>query len=259
MLGVQQTFDDLGAPLHRVPFVVLDLETTGTSPGTDAITEIGAVRYVGGELNGTFHTLIDPGADIPPLITVLTGITTAMVIGAPRIEEVLPTLLEFVGDAVIVGHNVRFDKGFLDAAAVRLGYGRMPNRTSDTCALSRRLLAEEVRDHRLATLATHLRSPVTPIHRALEDAKATAHVFFELLQRAGTIGVVYLEDLMRLPTARGAPHYAKLRLTDSLPRKPGVYLFRNGAGEVIYIGKAKELRSRCAATSTATGGVGSPR
>ncbi len=244
MLGVQQTFDDLGAPLHTVPFVVLDLETTGTSPGADAITEIGAVRYLGGELTGTFHTLIDPGTDIPPLITVLTGITSAMVIGAPRVEEALPSLLEFVGDGVIVGHNVRFDKGFLDAAARRLGYGPLPNRTADTCALSRRLLAEDVRDHRLATLAAHLRSPVTPTHRALDDARATAHVFFELLGRAGAIGVTYLEDLMRLPTARGAPHYAKLRLTDRLPRRPGVYLFRNAAGEVIYVGKAKELRSR---------------
>lgn len=243
MLGVQQTFDDLGAPLHAVPFVVLDLETTGTSPGGDAITEIGAVRYLGGELTGTFHTLIDPGTDIPPLITVLTGITTAMVVGAPRIEEALPSLLEFIGDAVIVGHNVRFDKAFLDAASARLGY-RLPNRTADTCALARRLLNDEVGNHRLATLATHLRSPVTPIHRALDDARATAHVFFELLARAGTIGVVYLEDLMRLPTARGAPHYGKLRLTDRLPRKPGVYLFRGATGEVIYIGKAKDLRSR---------------
>ncbi len=167
-----------------------------------------------------------------------------MVVDAPAIAEVLPSLLEFIGDAVIVGHNVRFDMSFLNAAALRLGYGRLPNRTSDTAALSRRLLAEEVRNFRLGTLAAHLRSPTSPNHRALEDAKATAHVFFELLERAGSIGVTYLEDLMKLPTARGAPHYAKLELTDALPRRPGVYLFRDRNGEILYVGKAKNLRSR---------------
>ncbi len=101
-----------------------------------------------------------------------------------------------------------------------------------------------MRNFRLGTLAAHLRSPTSPNHRALEDAKATAHVFFELLERAGSIGVTYLEDLMKLPTARGAPHYAKLELTDALPRRPGVYLFRDRNGEILYIGKAKNLRSR---------------
>ncbi|HSF85105.1 MAG TPA: DEDD exonuclease domain-containing protein [Acidimicrobiia bacterium] len=244
MLGTQRTFDDLGAPLHSVPFCVLDLETTGGSPHDCEITEVGAVRYEGGELTGTFSTLVDPGAPIPPSITILTGISQAMVVDAPMIDEVLPSLLEFIGDAVIVGHNVRFDLSFLNAAAVRLGYGRLPNRSSDTAALSRRLLASEVRNFRLATLAKHLRSPTTPNHRALEDAKATAHVFFELLARAGTIGVTYLDDLMTLPTARGAPHYAKLELTEGLPRRPGVYLFRDRNDTVIYVGKAKNLRTR---------------
>ncbi len=244
MLGTQRTFDDLGAPLHSVPFCILDLETTGGSPHDCEITEVGAVRYEGGELTGTFQTLVDPGAPIPPSITILTGITQSMVVDAPKIEEVLPSLLEFIGEAVIVGHNVRFDLSFLNAAALRLGYGRLPNRSSDTAALGRRLLASEVRNFRLGTLARHLRSPTKPNHRALEDAKATAHVFFELLARAGAIGVTYLEDLLALPTARGAPHYAKLELTDGLPRRPGVYLFRDRNDRVIYVGKAKNLRAR---------------
>ncbi len=141
MLGTQRSFEDLGAPLHSVPFCVLDLETTGGSPHDCEITEVGAVKYEGGELTGTFHSLVDPGTEIPPSITILTGITQAMVVDAPAIAEVLPSLLEFIGDAVIVGHNVRFDMSFLNAAAQRLGYGRLPNRTSDTAALSRRLLA----------------------------------------------------------------------------------------------------------------------
>jgi len=244
VLGTQRSFDDLGAPLHTVPFCILDLETTGGSHQDCRITEVGAVRYEGGRHTGTFHTLVDPGVPIPPAITILTGITHAMVINAPPIEAVLPALLEFIGDAVIVGHNVRFDLRFLGAAATRLGYPGLPNRWSDTAALGRRLLAGEVRDFRLATLAAHLRSPTPPTHRALDDATATAHVFFELLGRAGAIGATYLEDLMGLPTARGAPHYSKLGLTDGLPRRPGVYLFRDRNGEIIYVGKTKNLRSR---------------
>lgn len=242
--GFQATLLDLGTPLHDVPFVILDLETTGATPADCEITEVGAVKYRGGDLLGTFQTLVNPDAPIPPMITVLTGITQAMVIEAPRIAEVLPTLLEFIGDAVIVGHNVRFDMSFLDAAAQRLGYGRFPNRRADTLALARRLVGEEVRNLRLASLAAHFRSPTTPNHRALEDAKATAHVFFELLQRAGTVGATHLEDLLKLPTARGKPHYDKIALTEGLPRRPGVYLFKDVDGEVIYVGKAKNLRTR---------------
>ncbi len=243
-LQLQRSFDELGSPLIDVPFCVLDLETTGGSPASCEITEIGAVRYRGGELEGTFQTLVDPGAPIPPFITVLTGITQAMVINAPKVDEALPTFLEFIGDAVIVGHNVRFDLSFLNAVAERLGYGRLPNRSVDTAALARRLIRREVRNLKLSTLAAHFRSPVTPNHRALEDARATAHVFWGLLERAGTIGVTHLEDLLQLPTARGSTHYRKIELADSLPRRPGVYLFRDRNGAVFYVGKAKNLRNR---------------
>lgn len=243
-IPIQRTFDDLGTPLHEVTFCILDLETTGGSPSTCEITEVGAVKYVAGELVGTFDTLVNPGAPIPPTITVITGITQAMVIEAPRIEEVLPSLLEFVGNSVIVGHNVRFDMSFLNAAAERLGYGKLPNPTSDTLGLARRLVRDEVRRLNLQTLAAHFRSNVTPNHRALADAQATAHVFWALLERAGSLGVTHLEDLLRLPTARGAPHYAKIELTERLPRRPGVYLFRDRDDHVIYVGKAKNLRTR---------------
>jgi DNA polymerase-3 subunit epsilon len=243
-IPIQRTFDDLGTPLHELTFCVLDLETTGGSPATCEITEVGAVKYEAGELIGTFDTLVNPGAPIPPTITILTGITQAMVVDAPRVEEVLPSLLEFIGTAVIVGHNVRFDMSFLNAAAERLGYGKLPNPTSDTLGLARRLVRQEIRSLKLQSLAAHFRSPVTPNHRALADAQATAHVFWGLLERAGTIGVTHLEDLLRLPTAKGSPHYSKIELTERLPRKPGVYLFRDRDGNVIYVGKAKNLRTR---------------
>ena len=244
MLAGQRTFDDMGAPLHEVPFCVLDLETTGATAADCAITEIGAVKYLGGDLVGTFQTLVNPGTEIPPFITVLTGITHAMVVEAPTIDEALPSFLEFLGDAVIVGHNVRFDLSFLNTAAAALGYGKLPNRRVDTLGLARRLVPTEVRNLKLSSLAAHFRAPDRPTHRALDDAKATAHVFWSLLERAGSLGVTHLDDLLTLPTARGAAHYGKIGLTEHLPRRPGVYSFLDPHGTVIYVGKAKNLRAR---------------
>ncbi len=240
----QRSFEELGTPLYDVPFCVVDVETTGGAPGVDAITEIGAVRLRGGETTGTFQTLVNPGREIPATITILTGITHAMVVDAPPMAEVLPTFLEFLGGAVIVGHNVRFDLGFLNAAAERHGFDRLENRAVDTLRLARRLVRDEVRRLSLASLAQHFRSPTTPTHRALEDALATAHVFHSLLERAGTIGITALEDLLQVLSARGSPHYGKISLTEGLPRRPGIYLFRDRHADVIYVGKAKNLHAR---------------
>ncbi len=240
----QPSFDDLSSPLFDVPFCTLDLETTGGSARDCEITEIGAVKHRAGDQIGTFQTLVDPGMPIPPSITILTGITQAMVVDAPRIDAALPAFLEFLGDSVVVGHNVRFDLAFLNTAAERLGYGPLANKWVDTAALARRLVRPEVRNLKLRTLAAHFRSPVTPNHRALADARATAHVFHALLERAGTIGVTNLDDLLSLRGARGSSHYSKIRLTDALPRAPGVYIFRDRHGLPIYVGKATNLRSR---------------
>jgi DNA polymerase-3 subunit epsilon len=241
---VQRSFDDLGTPLDQVTFCIVDLETTGASPAGCAITEVGAVKVRGGECLGTFQTLVNPGTAIPPEIVVLTGITEAMVLPAPPIEEVLPTFLEFAGDAVLVGHNVRFDLTFLRAAAAAGSYPALTNRFVDTCALARRLVRDEVPDCRLATLASRLRLAHRPTHRALADALATADLLHALLERAGNLGVLGLDDLLELPTIRAHPQVNKLRLTAGLPRRPGVYLFRGRGGRVLYVGKATNLRQR---------------
>ena len=240
----QASFDDMGTPLADVTFVVVDLETTGTAPGSDAITEIGALKMRGGEQLGTFETLVNPGVPIPPMITVLTGITEAMLLPAPRIAEVLPGFLEFAANAVIVGHNVRFDLGFLDAALTGYGYPRLANTRVDTLALARRLLRDDVPNCKLGTLARHLRVPTSPNHRAFADAEATAQVFHALLERAATPGVLGLDDLVALPSMRAHPSASKLALTTRLPREPGVYIFRDRDGRVLYVGKATNLRAR---------------
>ena len=240
----QQSFDELGTPLHEVTFVVVDLETTGARAADCAITEVGAVKLRGGECLGTYQTLVDPGSAIPPEITVLTGITQAMVMHAPRIESVMPSLLEFMDGAMIVGHNVRFDISFLDAALQKLGYPRLTARWIDTLALARRLLRDEVPNCRLGTLAQRLRLSHRPSHRALDDALATGDLLHFLIERAATLGVLGLEDLISLPTLAKSPHAKKLKLTDDLPRSGGVYLFRGANDEVLYVGKAGNLRSR---------------
>ncbi|MFA5883241.1 MAG: DEDD exonuclease domain-containing protein [Acidimicrobiia bacterium] len=244
----QRTFEDLGTPLHDVTFVVVDVETTGGSPATCAITEIGAVKYRGGECLGRFETLVNPGVPIPPTITYLTGITEAMVLPAPRIGDVLPHFLEFLGTPgpgrVLAGHNVRFDVAFLDAALAAHGYDRLRHTRVDTVALARRLVRDEVPNLRLGTLARHMRTTVEPNHRAFADAHATLEVLHALLERAGTLGVFGLDDLLALPTMRAHPSSGKLALTARLPRTPGVYIFRDRGGRVLYVGKATNVRAR---------------
>jgi DNA polymerase III subunit epsilon len=244
-VAIQGRLDDLGTPLLDVEFVVLDLETTGGSPANDRITEVGAVKIRGGEVLGTFHTLVNPEVSIPPLISALTGITNGMVADAEPIEVVLPCLLEFLGGAVLVAHNASFDRRFIQANLERHGYQRIPNRVVCTARLARKLLPrDEVPNVRLATLAAYLGATVAPCHRALTDAKATVDVFHSLLERAGSYGVLALEDLIEFPSARAGASFKKVHLADRLPRCPGVYLFRDAAGRVLYVGKAKDLRTR---------------
>jgi DNA polymerase III subunit epsilon len=240
----QISLDDLGTPLDQVRFCVIDLETTGTSPHLCAITEIAASRYEGGVCTGTFATLVNPGVPIPPEITHLTGITQDMVGPAPTIDSLLPTLIEFIRDDVVVGHNVRFDLGFINAALDVRGYARLTNRVVDTLRLARRLLRDDSPNCKLGTLAEHLGLPNQPSHRALSDVRATADLLHYILERAAGLGVMGLEDLLELPTLGRHPSAAKLKLTNALPRRPGVYLFRDASGKVLYVGKATNLRQR---------------
>ncbi len=244
VLAHQRTIDELGTPLIDTEFCVIDLETTGTNRHDDMITEIGAVRLCAGECTGTFQTLINPGRAIPPQITVLTGLSDALVASAPRIESVLAPLLEFIGTAVIVAHNASFDLGFINAALERSGRDRLTGPVIDTVALSRRLLRSEVPNCRLGTLAERFGLAHRPSHRALDDALATGDLLHLLIERASALGVHGCDDLMELGRIGRHPQAAKLKLTDDLPRRPGIYQFHDARGDVLYVGKATNLRQR---------------
>ena len=194
-VALQRSLEDLGTPLSEVTFCVVDLETTGGSPETSAITEVGAIKVRMGETQGKFHTLVDPGEPVPAFIRLLTGISDQMLCGAPPIESVLPSFVEFVGDSVLVAHNARFDISFLNTALDRNGYPLLSNRVLDTAALARRVLAGDVPNNKLETLARRLRCAHQPSHRAFDDALATTDVLHHIIERVAGFGVTTLEDL----------------------------------------------------------------
>ena len=253
--GDQTSIDDLGTPLAGVTFVVVDLETTGTSASKSRITEIGAVRVRGGEVVGEYTTLVDPGTLIPADITLLTGITQSMVATAPPIEKVLPELLAFLlqdPDTVMVAHNAPFDTGFLKAACEREGLVWPAPPVVDTLRLARALLpAPQVRNHRLGTLAAYFGARVEPSHRALDDARATVDVLNGFIERLAPLGVTALEELRAVAKPATRAQRARRHLAEDLPERPGVYVFNDAQGRSLYVGKSNNLRRRVASYFTA--------
>ena len=242
---VQGTFDDLGTALADVTFVVVDLETTGGNPNDSAITEIGAVKVRGGQVLGEFQTLVNPHLPIPPFIQALTGITTAMVADAPRIEVALPAFLEFARGAVLVAHNAGFDVGFLKAAARQQGIEWPRHAVVDTVHLARQLVTrDEARNHKLSSLAALFGASTVPDHRALHDARATVDVLHGLIERVGNLGVRTLEELSSYSSRVSPAQRRKRWLADGLPDAPGVYQFKDGQGRVLYVGTSVNIRTR---------------
>jgi DNA polymerase-3 subunit epsilon len=254
LVGIQQTFDELGTPLRDVTFVVVDLETTGGSAaGGSSITEVGAVKVRHGEVLGEFQTLVKPTDHIPPFIAVLTGITNTMVASAPPIESVLPAFLEFARGSVLVAHNAPFDLGFLRFYTEAAGLRWPAFEVLDTAKLARRVVTrDESPNCKLSSLARVFRATTTPNHRALSDARATVDVLHGLIERLGNLGVHTLEELQTFSGRVSEGQRRKRHLADHLPHLPGVYLFRDAQGRVLYVGTSKDLRSRVRTYFTAS-------
>lgn len=249
----QLSLDDLGTPLTDVTFVVLDVETTGGAPEDGGITEIGAVKVRGGEVLGEFHTLVNPGEPIPAFIAALTGISNAMIARAPRLEDVLPKLLNFLAGSVLVAHNAPYDVGFLKGACARTHMEWPAPAVLDTLTLARQALTnDEVPNRKLGTLAQYFRATTSPTHRALDDARATVDVMHGLIERVGNLGTRTLEELQQYCGRVPESNRRKRGLADDLPEEPGVYVFQDSQGRALYVGTSKSIRTRVRTYFTAS-------
>ena len=192
-------------PLRQADFVVVDVETTGWQPGAAQITEIAAVRVSGGHVRETFSSLVNPGCPIPGPVAALTGITDSLVAGAPPVTDVMPQFLAFARGAVLTAHNAPFDVGFLTAACQASGLAWPGFTVLDTVAVARVMLRPgQVPDCKLATLAGYFGAAVSPRHRALADALATADVLTGLLTLLEAAGVTSVAEAGRLVGERAA-------------------------------------------------------
>ncbi len=242
--------------LRALDYVVVDVETTGLSHRAHSLIEIAALRCRGTEIVDSFSTLVNPGRAIPSFIRGFTGITDEMVRHAPDPATAIADFLRFAGDDLLVGHNVRFDLNFLDAAAERHLNTAIANESLDTIALGTRLVPG-LRRPSLDRLAALLGLAAPMRHRALADAELTARLLWRLFELAEAEGIATYERLRADLAGRGGEarsrraagkrtERSKLdpRLREGLPTAPGVYLMKDEHGEIIYVGKAKNLRNR---------------
>jgi len=230
--------------IETATYVVVDLETTGLSAATAAICEIGAVRVQGLELGERFETLVNPRRPLPAPIAALTGIDPGALRGAPPVELAVRRFLDFAGDAVLVAHNARFDISFLDREVGRLTGRRIAAPVVDTVWLARRLLAGRQKRVGLSSLAYFFGTSTRPCHRALADAEATAEILLALIGLAQETGATTVAELVDLSAPRARRLVGKRHLAAGAPTKPGVYLFRDRNEQVLYVGRARDLRAR---------------
>ena len=228
--------------LADVAFTVVDLETTGATPGFAKITEIGAVRLEGGREVDTFSSLVNPGIPIPAMITGITGIDDGVVADAAPIDVVLPRFVDFAAHSVLVAHNAQFDLGFLDYELGRLRRQTFSRPALDTLRLARKLCPQQRCS--LSALSYRFDTRVKPVHRALQDAQATAELLLLFLSWLQEQGMNTLEEVARFCEPGARRNYHKIALTEGLPISPGVYIMRDDKGAALYIGKAENLRRR---------------
>jgi DNA polymerase-3 subunit epsilon len=227
--------------MKKKTYAIVDIETTGGSSRYDRITEIGIVLHDGEKVLDHYQSLINPERSIPEHITRLTGISNEMVADAPRFFEIAKDIVEWTQGHIFVAHNVRFDYSFLRAEFERLGY-TFSRRKLCTVKLSRKMLPG-LPSYSLGKLIQSLGIEVDARHRALADAQATAELLGIILAKEAS--ETALNDLVNLGIKETQlPPEISLGKLHELPEECGVYYFHNEDGQVVYVGKSKNIKKR---------------
>lgn len=239
----------------EIPFIVVDIETSGSHQLKNGITEIACVTAIGGEIVDVYSTLINPRESIPVFISKMTGITDEMVSRAPLIEEIIPKISELFSrqDAVFVAHNARFDWSFISESFIksRIEIPKIPRLC--TLKLSRRLLPKKVKKN-LGELAEYFKVQVKDRHRAFGDAAATAHVLNDMLEIAEKEHQIYTPEQLLFYQNKQIRNFKASKecierlnpKVDKLPDEPGVYKFLDSTNKILYAGKSDMLKTRVA-------------
>ena len=231
-------------------YAIVDIETTGGYASHNRITEVAIILYNGIEVTKKYETLINPGVPVPSYITGLTGITNQMLQGAPLFEDVAEIILEHLDGTIFVAHNVHFDYSFLKKEFSLAG---LPFHLKKLCTvrLSRKLVPG-LTSYGLGNLAKSLGISIHDRHRAAGDADATVQIFHKLLEMDTNHFIP--DSLKGHSKEAGLPSNLPREEYEGLPESAGVYYFHNAKGEVIYVGKAKDIKSRVSGHFTGTGG-----
>ncbi|KGO91892.1 exonuclease domain-containing protein [Flavobacterium subsaxonicum] len=220
-------------------YAILDIETTGGQFNEEGITEIAIYKYDGHEVTDQFISLVNPEKPIQPFVVKLTGINNAMLRSAPKFHEVAKRIIEITDGCIIVAHNAQFDYRVLKTEFKNLGYD-FEKQTLCTVELSQKLLPEQ-KSHSLGKLVRALGIPMSDRHRATGDALATVQLFKLLLEKDVEKEIV--KGLIKSETKKGISPKL-LDLLESVPSVTGIYYIYKENGDLIYLGRSRNIKKR---------------
>ena len=221
-------------------YAIVDIETTGSHPDKNGITEIAIILHNGKEVEGRYETLVNPGYAIPSFITYLTGISNETVASAPPFSAVAQRIHNLLSNRIFIAHNVNFDYTFIRHHLQANGYHWLPKKLC-TLKLSRKAFPR-LQKYGLGHLCQVFEIPVVNRHRAGGDADATAILFEKILKEGGE---KMIKDFLKKDNHEQIlPANLSKENIQKLPYVPGVYYFHNAKGKIIYVGKARCLKKR---------------
>ena len=221
-------------------YAIVDIETSGSHPADNGITEIAIVLYDGEQVEGRYETLVNPGCPIPPFVVQLTGITNEMAEAAPAFSEVAHKVFNLLSNRIFIAHNVNFDYSFVKYHLRAAGYEWTPKKLC-TLKLSRKAFPG-LPKYGLGHICRAMDIPVQNRHRAGGDANATTILFEKILKIGGD--KLIKEFLKKENREQILPPNLPNEQVNGLPYVPGVYYFNDSKDKVIYVGKAKSLKQR---------------